>query len=86
MNYYISILFRAIPLLMGIICLTYGSYIYTLGDKFGNGYIIASHVIIFFTAICIALFTTAATIIRQLINIIHFLSLFSLPLDIYVQQ
>ena len=46
----------------------YGSYIYTLGDKFGNGYIIASHVIIFFTAICIALFTTAATIIRQLIN------------------
>ncbi|WP_322384635.1 DUF2776 family protein, partial [Clostridium perfringens] len=68
MNYYISILFRAIPLLMGIICLTYGSYIYTLGDKFGNGYIIASHVIIFFTAICIALFTTAATIIRQLIN------------------
>lgn len=48
MNYYISILFRAIPLLMGIICLTYGSYIYTLGDRFGNGYIIASHVIIFF--------------------------------------
>ncbi|WP_224375289.1 DUF2776 family protein [Clostridium perfringens] len=47
MNYYISILFRAIPLLMGIICLTYGSYIYTLGDKFGNGYIIASHIMYF---------------------------------------
>ncbi|MDK0546827.1 DUF2776 family protein [Clostridium perfringens] len=28
MNYYISILFRVIPLLMGLICLTYGSYIY----------------------------------------------------------
>ena len=68
MNYYISILFRAIPLLIGIICLTYGSYIYTLGDKFGNGYIIDSHIIIFFTDICIALFTAAATIIRQLIN------------------
>ena len=79
MNYYISILFRAIPLLMGIICLTYGSYIYTLGDKFGNGYIIASHVIIFFTAICIALFTTAATIIRQLINKYNSFFKFILP-------
>lgn len=39
MNYYISIVFRAIPLFMGIIC---------------------------FTTICIAFFTTAATIIRQL--------------------
>lgn len=79
MNYYISILFRAIPLLMGIICLTYGSYIYTLGDKFGNGYIIASHVIIFFAAICIALFTTAATIIRQLINKYNSFFKFILP-------
>lgn len=68
MNYYISILFRAIPLFMGIICFTYGFYINSLGDKLGSGYIVASHVIICFTTICIALFTTAATIIRQIIN------------------
>ncbi|WP_223917936.1 DUF2776 family protein, partial [Enterococcus faecium] len=27
MNYYISILFRAIPLVMGAMCLGYGSYV-----------------------------------------------------------
>lgn len=53
---------------MGMICLTYGFYINSLGDRLGAGYIVASHVILFLTAICIALFTTAATIIRQLIN------------------
>ncbi|EGT3615536.1 DUF2776 domain-containing protein [Clostridium perfringens] len=79
MNYYISILFRAIPLLMGAICLTYGLYINSLGDKLGSGYIVASHVIIFFTAICIALFTTAATIIRQLINKYNSFFKFILP-------
>lgn len=79
MNYYISILFRAIPLFMGAICLTYGLYINTLGDRLGSGYIVASHVIIFFTAICIALFTTAATIIRQLINKYNSFFKFILP-------
>lgn len=79
MNYYMSILFRAIPLFMGAICLTYGLYINTLGDKLGSGYIVASHVIIFFTAICIALFATAATIIRQLTNKYNSFFKFILP-------
>lgn len=86
MNYYISILFRAIPLFMGIICFTYGFYINSLGDKLGSGYIIASHVIIFFTAICIALFTTAATIIRQLINKYNSIFKFILPAIGYVSS
>ena len=32
MNYYISVLFRAIPLLMGAICLGYGFYVTDLGQ------------------------------------------------------
>lgn len=79
MNYYISILFRAIPLVMAAICLTYGFYINTLGDKLGSGYIVSSHVIIFFTAICIALVATAATIIRQLIDKYNSFYKFILP-------
>lgn len=68
MNYYISILFRAIPLIMGAICLFYGFYVKDLGQSIGSGFVVAGHVLIYITAICIALFTTAATIIRQLIN------------------
>lgn len=68
MNIYISILFRAIPLLMGAVCLGYGFYVNALKQATGTGFIVAGHVLIFLTAICIALFTTAATIIRQIIN------------------
>lgn len=68
MNYYISVLFRAIPLLMGAICLGYGFYVKDLGQAMGSDFVVAGHVLIYLTAICIALFTTAATIIRQLIN------------------
>lgn len=68
MNYYISILFRAIPLVMGAICLGYGFYVKDLGQAMGSDFVVAGHVLIYLTAICIALFTTAATIIRQLIN------------------
>ncbi|CEI74251.1 MULTISPECIES: DUF2776 family protein [Romboutsia] len=68
MNYYISIFFRAIPLLMGVVCLGYGFYVKNLGQLIGSEFVVAGHVLIYLTAICIALFTTAATIIRQLIN------------------
>lgn len=68
MNIYMSIFFRLVPLLMGIICLGYGFYINTLRQVSSSGYIVAGHVVIFLTAICIALFTTAATIIRQIIK------------------
>ncbi len=64
MNYWISILFRIIPLAMGTVCLSLGLYVRTGGAD--PNYFVAGHVLISLTAICIALFTTAAMIIRQL--------------------
>jgi len=66
MNYGISILFRAIPLIMGAVCLGLGIYVLSGGPD--AGHFVAGHVLIALTAICIALFTTAAVIIRQLTN------------------
>ena len=64
MNYGISILFRAIPLAMGAVCLGLGLYV--LSGGYDAGHFVAGHVLVALTAICIALFTTAAVIIRQL--------------------
>ena len=64
MNYWISILFRAIPLAMGAACLGLGLYVLSGGSD--AGHFVAGHVLVALTAICIALFTTAAVIIRQL--------------------
>ena len=64
MNFGISILFRAIPLLMGAVCLGLGLYV--LAGGAGASHFVPGHVLIALTAICIALFTTAAMIIRQL--------------------
>ncbi|MDL5486768.1 DUF2776 family protein [Microbacterium wangruii] len=64
MNFAISILFRAIPLLMGAVCLSFGWYVFAGGDD--PAHRTAGHVLVSLTAICIALFTTAAMIIRQL--------------------
>jgi len=66
MNFTISVIFRAIPLVMGAICLAYGLYILNTGDD-ANHYV-SGHVNVALTAICYALFATAATIIRQLIH------------------
>lgn len=68
MNGLMSVFFRLIPLIMGAICISYGFYVKVLEQTTGTGYIVASHVLIALTAICIALFATAATIIRQLTN------------------
>ena len=68
MNYGMSVLFRAIPLIMGAICLGFGAYV--LADApLGKvpGAFVAGHVLLYLTSICIALFCTAATIIKQLI-------------------
>ena len=59
MNYWISVLFRIIPLAMGAICLGYGWYIWDMGSD-ANTYV-AGHVVLFLSIICVALFTTAAT-------------------------
>ena len=64
MNFGVSILFRAIPLLMGAVCLSFGWYVFAGGDD--PAHRTAGHVLMALTAICIALFTTAAMIIRQL--------------------
>ncbi|QCB94392.1 DUF2776 family protein [Cellulomonas shaoxiangyii] len=66
MNPFISVLFRAIPLLMGAVCLAFGLYVLSSGDD--AGHFVAGHVDVALTAICIALFTTAATIILQLVH------------------
>ena len=64
MNYWISILFRLIPLAMGAVCLSLGLYVRSGGAD--ASHFVAGHVLISLTAICVALFTTAAMIIRQL--------------------
>ena len=51
---------------MGAICIAFGLYVRTM--NIGSGYIIAGNVLVALTSICIALFSTAATIIRQLIG------------------
>ncbi len=66
MNWTMSVIFRAIPLLMGAVCLSYGLFILAGPDD--ASHFVAGHVNVGLTAICYALFTTAATIIRQLID------------------
>jgi hypothetical protein len=82
MNRTISVIFRAIPLLMGAVCLGYGVYVYTGGSD-TSPYFLAGNVLIALTAICFALFTTAATIIRQLIGRYGPLWYWLLPLSGY---
>ncbi|MDL4775843.1 MULTISPECIES: DUF2776 family protein [Thermomonosporaceae] len=61
-----SIFYRAVPLVMAAICLAFGIYIRTGGDT--SAHYTAGQVCVALTAICYALFTTAATIIRQIIG------------------
>lgn len=69
MNYGISVLFRAIPVAMAFICFFFGGFIFTYGDDAVRE--VAGPVVFFLGAICLALFATAATIIRQLIHKYH---------------
>ncbi|QGG41024.1 DUF2776 family protein [Aeromicrobium yanjiei] len=66
MNYWVSIIFRAIPLAMMGVCVGFGAYVWNDGDAPGN--FVAGRVVTFLGAICLCLFCTAATIIRQLIG------------------
>ena len=67
MNYAVSVIFRAIPLAMMAVCVGFGLYVWTAaGDASGN--FVAGRVVTFLGAICLCLFCTAATIIRQLIG------------------
>lgn len=69
MNYTISVLFRAIPVIMAAICLGLGILIWQSGTSIGD--FIAGHVTTFLAAICICLFSTASVIILQLIGKFH---------------
>ncbi|MEJ2896712.1 DUF2776 domain-containing protein [Bordetella avium] len=81
MNYGISVLFRLIPLVMGVICLCLGLLV--LRDSTNPGGYTAGHVLISLTAICYALFTTASVIILQLLGNFNRSWLFLLPFSGY---
>lgn len=66
MNHGISVLFRAIPLAMAAFCFAYGAYVFASGDDAGR--LTAGPVVFFLGSICVALYCTAATIIRQIIH------------------
>lgn len=77
MNYGISILFRAIPLLMALFCFGYGLFISGYGIDVNRQ--VAGPVVFSLGMICIALFATAATIIRQIIGTYGTISKYLLP-------
>ncbi len=82
MNYGISVLFRAIPLIMALFCFGYGTFIYVLGDDPNR--LVAGPVVFSLGMICIALFATAATIIRQIIHTYGRNSKYALPIIGYL--
>ena len=66
MNYVVSVIFRAIPLAMMGVCIGFGVYVWTAAATPEN--FTAGQVVTFLGTICLCLFCTAATIIRQLIG------------------
>ena len=77
MNHGISILFRVIPVVMALICFFLGGFIFLYGDDGARQ--VAGPVVFFLGAICLALFATAATIIRQLIHKFHTVLKYIIP-------
>lgn len=77
MNYGISILFRAIPLVMALFCFGFGTFILCSGDDPQR--IVAGQVVFSLGMICIALYATAATIIRQIIHTYGKVAKYALP-------
>ena len=78
MNYGISVLFRAIPLLMALFCFGYGFFVFNYGVD--SSRFVAGPVVFSLGFICIALFATAATIIRQIIHTYNNVARFALPI------
>lgn len=77
MNYGISVLFRAIPLLMALFCFGYG--LFTFNFSTDSSAYVAGPVVFSLGFICIALFATAATIIRQIIHTYNNFIKYTLP-------
>ena len=82
MNYGISILFRAIPLLMALFCFGYGAFV--LHEGLDSAKFVAGPVVFSLGMICIALFATAATIIRQIIHTYNPVAQYALPIIGYL--
>nr|WP_302830010.1 DUF2776 domain-containing protein [uncultured Bacteroides sp.] len=82
MNYGISILFRAIPLLMALFCFGYGAFVLYMGMDPAK--YVAGPVVLSLGMICIALFATAATIIRQIIHTYNPVAKYALPIIGYL--
>jgi hypothetical protein len=78
MNYGISVLFRAIPVFMALFCFSFGSFVYE--DTLFPGRLVAGPVLMALGMICVALFATAATIIRQIINSYNIVAKYTLPI------
>lgn len=78
MNYGISVLFRAIPLLMALFCFGYGFFVFNYGVD--SSRFVAGPAVFSLGFICIALFATAATIIRQIIHTYNNVVRFTLPI------
>lgn len=78
MNYGISILFRAIPVFMALFCFSFGMFVYD--ESLFPGRLVAGPVLMALGMICVALFATAATIIRQIINSYNAVAKFTLPI------
>ena len=78
MNYGISVLFRAIPVFMALFCFSFGVFVYE--ESLFPGRLVAGPVLMALGMICVALFATAATIIRQIINTYNPVAKYALPL------
>jgi len=81
MNPFIGLVFRLIPLAMGWICLAYGLDVRAGGND--PSHIIPGNVLLALSAICWALFTTAATIISQLLDRYGAVKRWALPISGY---
>ena len=82
MNYGISILFRAIPLLMALFCFGYGAFVLDMGTDTNR--FVAGPVVFSLGMICIALFAPAGTIIRQIIHTYSTAAKYALPIIGYL--
>jgi hypothetical protein len=78
MNYGISVLFRLIPLFAALFCFSFGSLV--LEDSLSSGRFVAGPVLLALGMICVALFATAATIIRQIVNTYNAVARYALPM------
>lgn len=82
MNYGISVLFRMIPVFAALFCFSFGYLV--LEDGESSGRFVAGPVLLALGMICVALFATAATIIRQIVDTYNAVVRYVLPMLGYI--